>query len=302
MRHEYDRRTILKTLALGASAAGLGKSASGRASARRLKIGHTSITWGFSPEAAEPGIRDSAKLGYHGYESLGGVLEALEAQGGIGRILEAHNIPLTSAYFPVNLTDPTQRKDEVQKVIRWGGILTKYGGQVAVLGPNGVDRSTFDFPGNKANIVASLNEIGKALTDLGLGAALHQHTETCVETRDEVYAVMESVDTRHVTFGPDVGQLAKGGSDPVKILKDFKSLLRNIHLKDFNGGPHWVGYCPLGQGKVDMRALMDVLEEAKQLTYAMVELDPSPNPPMTPFQTAEASKEYLQKLGYTFRS
>jgi hypothetical protein len=47
---------------------------------------------------------------------------------------------------------------------------------------------------------------------------------------------------------------------------------------------------------------MDILEKSKELEFVMVELDPSRNPPMTPFETARTSKEYLQKLGYTFRS
>jgi inosose dehydratase len=55
---------------------------------------------------------------------------------------------------------------------------------------------------------------------------LHQHTGSCVETRDETYAVMEAVNTRLVKFGPDVGQLQKGGSDPVKVVKDFLPAVR----------------------------------------------------------------------------
>ena len=113
---------------------------------------------------------------------------------------------------------------------------------------------------------------------------------------------MDSVDTRVVKFGPDVGQLAKGGSDPVKILKDFLPLIRSIHLKDYLGGPHWAGYCPLGQGKVDLPGVMDVLEQSSELKFVMVELDPSPNPPMSAFETARTTKDYLKKLGYTFRS
>ncbi|PWU07536.1 MAG: hypothetical protein C5B51_09890 [Terriglobia bacterium] len=33
--------------------------------------------------------------------------------------------------------------------------------------------------------------------NLGLTAVLHQHTGTCVESREETYAVMEAVDTRY---------------------------------------------------------------------------------------------------------
>ena len=65
--------------------------------------------------------------------------------------------------------------------------------------------------------MATLNELGKAVMDMGLPPFLHRHTGTCVETRDETYAVLEAVDTRVMKFGPDIGQLQKGGSDPVQV-------------------------------------------------------------------------------------
>ena len=162
-----------------------------------------------------------ASLGFHGYESFGNVLEAWEAKGGLDKVLQAAELPLRSAYCPVNLTDPRSGKDEVEKMVRWGQLIKKCGGTVAVIGPNNVKRPEFVFAEHQANIVEALNEIGKALDDIGIVGALHQHTGTCVETRDETYAVMEAVNTRFVKFGPDVGQLQKGGSDPVKVVKDF---------------------------------------------------------------------------------
>ena len=111
-----------------------------------------------------------------------------------------------------------------------------------------------------------------------------------------------SVDTKYVKFGPDVGQLAKGGSDPVKVIKDFLPLIRHVHLKDFSGGEHFLGYSPLSQGKVDIPAIVDLLDKSDSPLMIMVELDPSPKMPLAPLETARISKAYLQKLGYTFRS
>ena len=65
-----------------------------------------------------------------------------------------------------------------------------------MIGPNDVKRAEFDFAKDKAHIVEALNDICKALDGIGVVGALHQHTGTCVETRDETYAVMEAVDTR----------------------------------------------------------------------------------------------------------
>lgn len=304
MKKGASRRDFSRAVGLGLGAALLKLPQAEAAPARRLKIGHTGITWGFRPEDAEQAIKDVGSLGYHGFESFGNVLEAWEPKSGLGRLLQAANLPLVSAYCTVNLTDPSRRTVEVERIVRWGNLIKKYGGTVAVIGPNAVKRPSYSFANSKADIVAALNDMCKALADIGVVGAMHQHTGTCIEFRDEVYAVMEAVDTRYVKFGPDVGQLVKGGSDAVAIVTDFLPVIRHVHLKDYIGGPAWDGYCPLGNGKIGVIAptILGLLEKSKDLEYVMVELDPSPNPPATPIETARVSKAFLQGLGYTFRS
>ncbi len=299
MKRQLSRREFSLAAGLGLGALKLGAQGT---PFRRLKIGHTGITWGYSNQSAEQAIKDIASQGYYGFESFGNVIEAWEAQGGIGKVLDSNKLPLISAYCGVNLTDAAQRGAEVQKLVGWGKLIKKYGGSVAVIGPNNVRRPAYDFKAALPNIVAALNDMCKALADVGVTGALHQHTGTCVEFRDEVYAVLDAADTNYVKFGPDIGQLQKGGSDPVKIVTDFLSIIRHVHLKDFDGGPYWTAYCPLGDGKVNVPAVVDLLEKQDALKIAMVELDPGGNPPLTPVQTAAKSKDYLKKLGYTFRS
>jgi inosose dehydratase len=301
--HHLDRRAFIRTLAAGAGvAAALADSRAARAATRRLKVGHTGITWGFAPADAERAIADVGGLGFHGYESFGDVLEAWEKNGGLKRVLDANRLPLRSAYCPVNLTDPNRRKGEIDTLVRWAKLIRSTGGSVAVVGPNNVRRSEYRFADHKADIVAALNDMGKAVADVGLVGVLHQHTGTCVETRDETYAVMEAVDTRHVKFGPDVGQLQKGGSDPVKVVKDFLPVIHHVHMKDFNGGPHYLGYCPLGMGKVDIAGVAALLESSGNDLMIMCELDPSPGQPHTPLEAARIDKMAMAALGYSFRA
>ena len=299
----FDRRSFTKTLALGLAGAAIPGAASGEAQAKKkLLPGHTGITWGFSPADAERAIADVASLGFHGYESFGNVLEAWESKGGLDKLLTAARLPLRSAYCPVNLTDPARLTDEVAKMVRWGQLIKKCGGSVSVIGPNNVKRQAFVFSEHRPSIVSALNEIGKALDGIGVVGVLHQHTGTCVETRDETYAVMEAVDTRYVKFGPDVGQLQKGGVDPVKVVKDFLPVVRHVHMKDWDGGPHYEGYCPLGQGKVDIAALCDLLDKSGNDLMIMAELDPTKGMPLAPLDAARINKEAMQRLGYSFRS
>ena len=301
-----NRRDFAKALVLGlgAACAPLSAGSSGQ-SARRLVVGHTGITWGFSPDDADDAIRDVGSLGYHGFESFGNVLEAWEERGGLGQVLEAANLPLRAAYCPVNLTNPAIRADEVAKIVRWGRLIRKYGGTVAVVGPNNVRRAEYDFDANRPNIIAALNDIGMALMDIGIVGALHPHTGTSVETGEEAYAIMEGVDTRYAKFGPDVGQLQKAGSDPVPLVRDFASVIHHVHMKDYDGGPDFLGYAPLGRGEVKVEEIASLLEGSGNDVMIMVELDPNGGNrpmPMTPLETARISREYMESIGYAFRT
>jgi len=241
-----------------------------------------------------------SELGYKGFETFGEVVEDWDKKGTLEKLIVQYRIPLISAYSTLDVINPAARQDEIARIVRWGKILKKHGARFMVIAVGGAKREGYDFAAHRANIVSSLNDYGKAMADLGLGSGLHQHTNTPIETRDEVYAVMESVDTRVFKFAPDVGQLQKGGADAAKVVKDFASITVHMHLKDFVNGPHMGGYSPLGIGMVDLKSILETMEQANPKANIMHELDGSRNMPYTPRQTAEISKWYLQKLGYAF--
>ena len=289
----------------GASPAAQTAAGSHGSPAKQLRIGCTSLVWGVFPRAPEPletAVRDMSELGYKGFETFGHVVEDWDKKGTLERLISQYKIPLISAYAPLNVIDPSVRQNEIATIVRWGKILRKYGATFLVIEAGGAKRAGYDFAAHRANIVSALNDYGKAMADLGVGSGLHQHTGTAIETRDEVYAVMESVDTRIFKFAPDVGQLQKGGADAAKIVKDFASITVHMHLKDFVSGPHMGGYSPLGIGMVDLKSILETMEQANPKANIMHELDPSRNMPYTPRQTAEISKWYLQKLGYMLGS
>lgn len=303
MPHLVDRRTFNKTLLAGLGATAL--PSFGAAQKKKLEMGCTALIWAAvprSPENLTTAVKDMSELGYHKWETFASIVYDWDNKGTLAPLIEQYRIPLVSAYATVQLMDTSKRKENLEQLIQWGKALEKNGGQIMVLAPNGVKRDAYNFAEHKANIVSGLNDFAKAMNDVGLQAGLHQHTNTAVESRDETYATMEAVDTRHCKFAPDVGQLQKGGADAAKVVKDFASITITMHLKDFKGWEHFAGYCPLGEGKVDLKGILETMEAQKHTANIMHELDGSANPPYTPRQTAEISKKYLQSLGYGFKT
>ncbi len=295
-----SRRRLMKWAALGVATAALPPTLQAKKK-RNIQIGHTGITW---PNSVEQAITDTGDLGFYGFETFGDVLTKWESQGGLEPLLEQHHLPLISGYCTLNLTDSSKRQDEMAKAVAWSKLIKKYNGRIFVLGPNQVKRAQYDFAANKANIVSTLNEAAKAICDQGLTPVLHQHTGTCVESREETYAVLDAIDTKYLKFGPDIGQLTKGGSNAVQVVKDYLPLVQHMHLKDYNGkDPHLLGYCPLGQGEVNIPAILDLMAGRKIHGMVMGELDNDPKDPspIPPVDLVKTSKQYLETLGVTFR-
>jgi inosose dehydratase len=291
---------------MGLACTAVPRALAGKSPLGRLRIGYTCITWGTFPKpetfpTLEAALRDISAEGFWSFETFPEVLDDWSKRGALAPLIAKSNVPLRSGYITGNLIDPSKRKDEIARITALSKVVQQNGGTFIVLAPNSVKRDTYDFKQHRTDIISALNEYASVITDLGLTTGLHQHTGTCIESRDEVYTVMEAVNTKHLKFAPDVGQLQKGGADAAKVVKDFLPLVKHMHLKDYKGWEPYLGYCPLGMGTVDIPAILQMAEKAHLEGDVMVELDPSPDAPMSPLETVKTSRAYLEKLGYKFR-
>lgn len=299
----FSRRRFLTSSMTGMAALAAKPALAFAPKARSIHIGYTGITW--SNSQVQDAVETVAKLGYYGFETFGDNLLQWEAKGGLKPLLDQNKLPLISGYCTMVLNEPAKLNDELAKAAKYADVIKKNGGRIYVLGPNPVKRDTFDFKAAKADIVKALNEIAKVVRDHGLTPVLHQHTGTCVMTRDETYATLDAIDGRVLKFGPDVGQLTKGGVNAIEVLKQYLPLVQHMHLKDYNGkDDKLVGYCPLGQGQVDVPAILDIMAGRKIDGMVMTELDndwkaPAATPPAT---LATQSRDYLKSIGVRFRS
>ncbi len=305
------RREFMKGLALtmGAAFADLPEAFAKSQNKKKLKIGHTCITWrtfppkpGTHDDTLNLALKDISAEGFWNFETFTQDIADWDERNQLAPLIAQYGVPLLSAYTAVDVLNSANRKDEIARLTKECRVVKKYNGSYIVLQVNHIDPASYNFKDHRDDIVSGLNDYATVITDLGLQTGLHQHTSTAVESQDEVYAVMDAVNTERLKFAPDIGQLQKGGADPVKVVKDFLPILTHMHLKDYKGWQYYEGYCPLGMGKVDIPAILEMVDGHGLITGVMVELDPSANGPMTPLETAKTSKAYLEKMGYKFKS
>ena len=148
-----------------------------------------------------------------------------------------------------------------------------------------------------------LTELGKQTADLGVPLGYHNHMGAMGQTPEDVDRVMDAADPRYVKLELDIAHYFEGGGDPAKAIVKYSDRLLFLHLKDVKplaaaaGVKRDYQFAELGQGNVDLSAVLKALNHVKFRGWAIVELDGLTDGTHTPKQSAEVSKEYLERRG-----
>lgn len=275
-----------------------------------MKIGHTGITWGI-PGDVEQAYRDTSELGYQGFETFAGTILARneESAGGYRGLVDTFGIPTSAAYCYKEWINPDRAAADMESARREAdGLRALPGAETLVLqgGPRPADGYT---PDQFRRLADALNRIGAYCHEIGLAAGLHPHTGTAIETRDDIDTILGLVDPALMGFAPDTGQIAKGGSDILEIMRTYRDRIVHVHLKDWNGSYQrgadgkeidrsgYVNYEPIGSGILPMAEIFDILSaDGGFAGWINVELDGAARAPRPPREAAAMSRHYLETL------
>lgn len=136
-----------------------------------------------------------------------------------------------------------------------------------------------------ATLLGNLDRISDAAAARGLLAVLHPHVGTMVESGTETERVLAG---SRIALCLDTGHLLIGGGDPVAIAAQHPDRIGHVHLKDVrhdlaarvqHGELTYTDavaagmYVPLGEGDVDVAAIIGSLESAGYTGWYVLEQD-----------------------------
>jgi inosose dehydratase len=282
---------------------------------RDVHVGPTALTWNYfaEPDRLAEAIRDCAELGYAGTETWGGTYDWWERErpGALRTLLRDHGIVMACLFQFGDWTDSAAAATLLADGQRWASAVCALGGNVLMLVP-GPRRQEQPYSLDEFKQMAeSMNAVGRAAGNEGAIAAMHPHWGTVAESRLEIDVLLDLLDPASVGFAPDTAQIAKGGADPIPAIERWADRIRHVHLKDLS--PQWdemraaggplrspEGYVELGQGLIDFRPLLPILDRAGYAGWLMAELDEAQRPAR---EAARLSRDYLERtLGLPLRA
>jgi inosose dehydratase len=238
---------------------------------------------------------EGTELGPPGYLGTGGELRARLAEAGLA---------LAGGFIPVRLSEPEHWDDDLAAMAGTLDLFEAAGGSEAhaILADAGSperlanpgqaveDRPLgLDADGWRrlADGVARASVLAERR---GFALSFHHHTGSYVEAPWEIERLLELTD---VSIVLDTGHLALGGGDPTQALRDWRTRVDHVHVKDVrldvlrgviadraDMPEAWRRgvFCELGSGDVDLTAFFAELARSGYSGWLVVEQDWVPAP------------------------
>ena len=243
--------------------------------------------WGYQI-SAERVLREAASLGMTALEAgPEGFLP--EGPSEVSDLLSKYNLKLVGGFVPAVLHEANLREKKLAHVEERARFFATAGADVLVLA---ADTEAEDYErvaeldeGGWDTLFDSLKRVEEICERHGLMATLHHHYGTVIENDDQVKRFLEGSE---MGLCLDTGHLIIGGSDPVEIASIAGDRINHVHFKDvdhdvterlgareltFKEAARKGAFRPLGDGDVDIGAVVDRLESAGYSGWYVLEQD-----------------------------
>lgn len=228
-------------------------------------------------------------------------------------LLSSHGLKAVGGFVPVLLHKPEHDPEpEIRAELE---AFKAAGAQVMVLaastGLDGYDDRPVLTEEEWANLLKNLTHLEKVAAEYDVRAVIHPHVGTVIERPEDIKRVLEG---SNIGFCFDTGHMMIGGTDPVKFAQEHADRIGHVHLKDVRKAvaqrvidgeiTYYIAvteglYAPLGQGDVNVAAILSALEATGYTGWYVLEQDnvvtEEPAAQAGPVADAQASVDFLKK-------
>ncbi len=237
-------------------------------------------------------VATAAEAGFSGFEPELVMLGDRWSAAGLKDTLEAHALQLAALV----LVEPWRGQVETDAERAEAELLintaASFPGTRIVLCPYpGQDRD--DLRERQRNAIACMTAVADRALDRGVACTFHPNSPAgSVFRTAEDYAVMADLLPETIGYTPDLGHIARGGMDPLTVVRDWRSRVDHVHVKDLAADGTWA---ETGAGVVDVRAVLDFLAETGYAGWVTFE-DESPEAEADPDRATLRNGRYVADL------
>jgi inosose dehydratase len=301
----FSRREFLISAGASLAAAQLDVSAPAPGAADyEFKIGYHALTWGDKTEQA---IGEISELGFKGIQIRSGDYRKYATRPSEFKdLMAAKNLHLVSISTGDLTIDPGAEKQEVADRVAMAKWMKEAGGLYLQATDSARAKEGINSHDDYKRLGRRLSEIGKrTFSEYGVKLGYHNQMDSLGERREEVDRIMDATDPKYVWALPDIAHLQTAGGDPVRFTRDYLNRLAYPHFKDVIIHPTQAAmdgsrprpkydFVELGQGKVNIPGVLQIMKDFRYKGWIIIELDRAPAG-RTPKESAIISKRFVEE-------
>jgi inosose dehydratase len=238
-------------------------------------------------------VRVAASAGFQGLEPEPVMLGTFREAAAAHREIDPSEIRLSSIAFVAPWRDRTETDEERAEADHFIEFVRSFeGARIVLVQAPGTDRE--DLAERQANALACINAVAAREADAGVVSTFHPNSPrgSVFRTREDYEILLAGLDERIVNYTPDVGHIARGGMDPLDIVRTFRERIDHIHLKDFDSHAGWTR---TGEGAVDFAGVVQYLHDTEFDGWIVVE-DESPAAVQDPDAVTRGAGRYVREV------
>jgi inosose dehydratase len=287
-----------------------------------MKLATAPVNWNhpyvpeYRPWTPYPQLLDEMKAA--GYSASEWATEMPKDPGVLGADLQARGLRLLGGYVGLELRTAAMRDQEIRRGVEIGNFLQKLGANYLIVGDSGdprraqesghVDPSRGLSDSQWDSLCNGLDDLAASLKPADIQVVFHNHVGTYVETEAETSRLLDHTDPSLVGWCLDCGHLVYGGGDTLRMLEKYGNRVRYTHIKDVDGKilrisreqewsfndalKHFI-FPPLGEGIVNIPAVIQSLKRHRYDSWLVIEQDTTP---LDPTVVARENRLYLERL------
>ena len=183
--------------------------------------------------------------------------------------LEENDLSLAALCHVEDWRNPQETEAEKARAEQWMSFLELFPDTIYLLVQMpGKDRR--DLEERQQNLLSCVNAIAKRAADKGIVCSYHPNSPSgsVFRTESDYAILLDGLDPAVIGYTPDVGHIAKGGMDPLRIMQQYRSRINCVHYKDMYQDGRWA---LMGHGDIDMEAITRYLVETDYEGWIIME-------------------------------
>ncbi len=226
-----------------------------------IKLACETYTWQMPGEQYKGKLEHIMSIcqqaGFAGIEPETSFLHHLEDPYKMKDALAMYDLELSALCVVEDWLQPKETEDEKRRADKWISFLSHFPETILLtVQMPGKDRNNLKTRQN--NMISCVNDFCRRASEKGIVCSNHPNSSSGSVFRisSDYEVLMEGLDSEVVGYCPDVGHIAKGGMDPLEIIKQYRAVVNLVHYKDMYPDGRWAA---TGAGNIDFIKITNYL-------------------------------------------